>query len=272
MDPGGNADLSKEKEMNAVLVEKESPLAWLTLNRPETRNALSLDVMKEIIGKLEEVAADSEIRVLIIRANGSVFSAGHNLKEMASHNTEAAYLREVFSTCNRMMLRLHRLPQPVIAQVRGIATAAGCQLVAACDLAIAEPSARFATPGVKIGLFCTTPMVPLVRVIGRRRAMEMLLTGRFISAEEAERFGLVNRVVPADQLAETTREWALEIAQFSGYTLALGKQAFYEQVDLSEESAYGYAKEVIAMNCMVDDAREGMNAFIEKRSPQWKHR
>jgi enoyl-CoA hydratase/carnithine racemase len=191
---------------------------------------------------------------------------------MAGHNHEAAYLREVFSTCNKMMLRLHQLPQPVIAQVQGIATAAGCQLVAACDLAITEPAARFATPGVKIGLFCTTPMVPLVRVIGRRRALDMLLTGRFISAEEAERFGLVNRIVPADHLAAAARDWALEIAQFSGYTLALGKRAFYEQVDLSEEAAYAHAKEVIAMNCMVDDAREGMSAFIEKRSPQWKHR
>jgi enoyl-CoA hydratase/carnithine racemase len=258
--------------MDAVVIEKEYPLAWLTLNRPEKRNALGLEVMREIIGKLEGIAADSEIRVLVIRASGPVFSAGHDIKEMASHNNEPAYLREVFSTCNRMMLSLHRLPQPVIAQVQGIATAAGCQLVAACDLAIAEPTARFATPGVKIGLFCTTPMVPLVRVIGRRMAMEMLLTGRFISAEEAERFGLVNRIVPADQLAQATREWALDIAQYSGYTLALGKQAFYEQVDLPEESAYAHAKEVIAMNCMADDAREGMAAFIEKRPPRWGHR
>ncbi len=258
--------------MDAVLLEKEYPLAWLTLNRPDKRNALGLDVMREITRKLDEVEADHEIRVLVIRANGPVFSAGHDIKEMAAHSSEAAYLRSIFSTCNRMMLRLHQLPQPVIAQVRGIATAAGCQLVAACDLAIAEPAARFATPGVKIGLFCTTPMVPLVRVIGRRRALDMLLTGRFVSAEEAEQFGLLNRIVPADQLDEAARNWALEIAQFSGYTLALGKRAFYEQVDLSEESAYGYAKEVIAMNCMVDDAREGMNAFIDKRAPRWKHR
>jgi enoyl-CoA hydratase/carnithine racemase len=258
--------------MDAVLIEKEAPLGWLTLNRPEKRNALSLDVMGEIIDKLDAVAADPEIRVLIIRGNGPVFSAGHDIKEMASHNDDMGYLRNIFSTCNRMMLRLHRMPQPVIAQVHGIATAAGCQLVAACDLAIAEPGTRFATPGVKIGLFCTTPMVPLVRVIGRRRAMEMLLTGRFVTAEEAERFGLVNRIVPADQLAEETRKWALEIAQFSGSTLSIGKQAFYDQVDLSEESAYGYAKEVIAMNCMTDDAREGMSAFLEKRSPRWKHR
>ena len=169
--------------MEAVLVEKSYPMAWLTLNRPEKRNALGLDVMREIIGKLEEIATDAQIRVLVLRANGPVFSAGHDIKEMVSHSHEASYLREIFSTCNRMMLTIHRMPQPVIAQVQGIATAAGCQLVAACDLALAEPGARFATPGVKIGLFCTTPMVPLVRVIGRRRAMEMLLTGRFISAE-----------------------------------------------------------------------------------------
>lgn len=258
--------------MDPVLIEKEAPLAWLTLNRPEKRNALSLDVMGEIIDKLDAVAADPEIRVLIIRGNGPVFSAGHDIKEMASHHDDIVYLRSIFSTCNRMMLRLHRLPQPVIAQVHGIATAAGCQLVAACDLAIAEPGTRFSTPGVKIGLFCTTPMVPLVRVIGRRRAMEMLLTGRFVTAEEAERFGLLNRIVPQEQLAEETRKWALEIAQFSGSTLAIGKQAFYEQVDLSEESAYGYAKEVIAMNCITADAREGMSAFLEKRPAQWKHR
>jgi enoyl-CoA hydratase/carnithine racemase len=263
---------TKDTIMDAVLIEKQSPVCWLTLNRPEQRNALSLDVMREIIEKLDCVAADREIRALVIRGNGPAFSAGHNIKEMISHNDDAAYLRTVFSTCNQMMLRLHRMPQPVIAQVHGIATAAGCQLVAACDLAVAESGARFATPGVKIGLFCTTPMVPLVRVIGRRRAMDMLLTGRFVTAEEAERFGLVNRVVPPEELAEATRSWALDIAQFSGYTLALGKQAFYEQVDLSEESAYGFAKEVIAMNCMVEDAREGMSAFVEKRSPQWKHR
>jgi enoyl-CoA hydratase/carnithine racemase len=156
--------------------------------------------------------------------------------------------------------------------VHGIATAAGCQLVAACDLAIAETGARFATPGVKVGLFCTTPMIPLVRLIGRRRAMEMLLTGRFVSAQEAEHFGLVNRLAPADQLAEETRKWALELAQFSRFTLALGKRAFYEQIDLDETSAYNYAKEVISINCMAEDAQEGMGAFLEKRKPQWRDR
>jgi enoyl-CoA hydratase/carnithine racemase len=171
-----------------------------------------------------------------------------------------------------MMLRLQKLPQPVIAQVHGIATAAGCQLVAACDMAIAETGARFATPGVKIGLFCITPMVPLVRVVGRRRAMEMLVSGRFVSAEEAEKFGLVNRIVPAEKLAEETRDWAMELAQASRFTLAFGKQAFYHQVDLEETVAYGYAKEAIAMNALAEDAQEGMRAFLEKRKPEWRDR
>ena len=258
--------------MEPVLLEKEASVAWLTLNRPEKRNALSVELMSGVLEKLGEVAEDPSIRVLVIRGKGPVFSAGHDLKEMVGEGKEIHYLRHIFDTCNKMMLRLHQLPQPVIAQVHGIATAAGCQLVAACDLAIAEEGARFATPGVKIGLFCTTPMVPLVRVIGRRRAMEMLLTGRFISAEEAERFGLVNRIVPSDRLAEETRKWALELAEFSRFTLAFGKQAFYHQIDLDEDAAYGYAKEAIAMNCLAEDAQEGISAFLEKRTPQWLNR
>lgn len=255
---------------NGVLVEKDGPIGWVTLNRPEKRNALSLDLMEEMIGTLDRVAEAPEIAVVVIRGNGPVFSAGHDIKEMVANSSDLECLRKIFATCNRMMLKLHRLPQPVIAQVHGIATAAGCQLVAACDLAIAETGARFATPGVKIGLFCTTPMIPLVRTIGRRRAMDMLLTGRFVSSQEAEQFGLINRVVPPEHLAEETRKWAMEIAQYSRFTLALGKQAFYAQVDLDERSAYDYAKEVIAMNCMAEDAREGMSAFLEKRKPQWR--
>jgi enoyl-CoA hydratase/carnithine racemase len=258
--------------MDAVLFEREGSVGWLTLNRPEKRNALSLDVMVEVSRKLDKIAGDTETRVLVIRGNGPMFSSGHDIKEMTSNNKDLHYLRNVFNTCNQMMLRLHQMPQPVIAQVHGVATAAGCQLVAACDLAIAEEGARFATPGVKIGLFCTTPMIPLVRVIGRRRAMDMLLTGRFISAREAMEFGLLNRVVPLDQLAEETRKWAMEIAQFSGFTLSLGKRAFYAQIDLDERSAYDYGKEIIAMNCMADDANEGMNAFLEKRKPEWRNR
>jgi enoyl-CoA hydratase/carnithine racemase len=264
---------TKEKiNMDAVLLEREGPLGWLILNRPQKRNALSCEMMLEVLKKLDVVAEDPTIRVLVIRGNGPIFSAGHDLKEVSDHQDDLHSIRGIFATCNRMMLRLHDLPQPVIAQVHGIATAAGCQLVAACDLAIAESGARFATPGVNIGLFCTTPMVPLVRVVGRRRAMEMLLSGRFISSEEALNFGLVNRVVPPDQLLDETRRWALELAQFSHFTLALGKRAFYEQIDLDEKSAYAYAGEVIAMNCRAEDAAEGMNAFLEKRKPQWRDR
>jgi len=258
--------------MESVLLEKEMPIGWLTLNRPDKRNALSLELMQDMLVKLDQVAEDPDIRVVVIRGNGPMFSAGHDLKEMAGSDKDLHHFRRIFSTCNRMMLRLQQLPQPVLAQVHGIATAAGCQLVAACDLAIAETGARFATPGVKVGLFCTTPMIPLVRLIGRRRAMEMLLTGRFVSAQEAEHFGLVNRLAPADQLAEETRKWALELAQFSRFTLALGKRAFYEQIDLDETSAYNYAKEVISINCMAEDAQEGMGAFLEKRKPQWRDR
>ncbi|NTV43960.1 MAG: enoyl-CoA hydratase [Syntrophobacteraceae bacterium] len=256
--------------MEGVLLEREGPIGWLTLNRAEKRNALSLELMSEVIRKLDQTASDAEIRVLVIRGNGPVFSAGHNIQEMSASSGDLHAMRNIFRTCNEMMLRLHRLPQPVIAQVHGIATAAGCQLVAMCDLAIAESGARFATPGVRIGLFCTTPMVPLVRLIGRRRAMEMLLTGRFISAEEAEGFGLVNRVVPLDQLEKETRNLAMQLAEHSRFTLALGKQAFYDQVDLDERSAYDYAKEMIAMNCMALDAQEGMKAFLEKRKPAWQ--
>lgn len=257
--------------MESVLFEQDGPVGWITLNNPEKRNALSLEMMSEVLLKLGEAGRNTHLSVLVIRGNGPVFSAGHDIKEMESHSRDHLYLRRIFTTCNAMMLALHELSQPVIAQVHGVATAAGCQLVAACDLAIAESTARFATPGVKIGLFCTTPMVPLVRVIGRRRAMDMLLSGRFISAEEAERFGLVNRVVPADQLAEETRKWAMELSQASGFTLSLGKRAFYETVDLDEKAAYDHAKDVIAMNCMADDAREGMAAFLEKRKPLWRN-
>lgn len=258
--------------MESVLLEKNGPLAWLTLNRPEKRNALSVELMTAMLEKLNLVAEDPDITVLIIRGAGKVFSAGHDLTEMTGSDKDIHDFRQVFGTCNKMMLRLQELPQPVIAQVHGIATAAGCQLVAACDLAVAENSTQFATPGVKIGLFCTTPMIPLFRAIGRKRALEMLLTGRFISASEAERLGLVNRVVAPEELAEETRKLALEMAQYSKFTLSLGKHAFYSQLDMNEKCAYQFAKEVIAMNCTAADAQEGMQAFLEKRAPKWQGR
>ncbi|MGO9019993.1 MAG: enoyl-CoA hydratase [Syntrophobacteraceae bacterium] len=258
--------------MSSVLLENDPPIGWLTLNRPEIRNALSLEMINAVRDAIDKVEKDSRVSILVIRATGPAFSAGHDIREMTRKHESVSELREIFTECNKMMLKIHELPQPVIAQVHGIATAAGCQLVAACDLAIAETGARFATPGVKIGLFCTTPMIPLVRVVGRRRAMDMLLSGRFISAEEALQFGLVNKVVPADKLAEETRNWALELAQASPFVLSLGKKAFYSQVDLDERSAYDYAKEVIAMNCLAEDAFEGMSAFIEKRKPVWRNK
>jgi enoyl-CoA hydratase/carnithine racemase len=241
------------------------------LNRPESRNALSVEVMNDMLDKLGQIERDQEIRVVVIRGNGPAFCAGHNLKDMVGPDLDVRYFYTMFSICARMMQSLHALPQPVIAQVHGIATAAGCQLVAACDLAIAEAGAQFATPGVKIGLFCTTPAVPLVRVVGRRRAMEMLLTGRFFSAQQAEKFGLVNEVVPLEELPRRTRDLAAEMAQYSRQTLAFGKQTLYRQVDLNETSAYDYATHAIAMNCLDDDAQEGMRAFLEKRAPVWKN-
>ncbi len=258
--------------MESVLFETSEGIGKLTMNRPEQRNALSLDLMEGMQTLLNEIAGNPEVRVLIIRGNGPIFCAGHNIREMSQENPDIHNLRKIFSVCSDMMQTLHKLPQPVIAQVHGIATAAGCQLVAACDLAVAEKGARFATPGAKIGLFCTTPMVPLCRVIGRRRAMEMLLTGRFISAEEAERFGLLNKVVEPEKLAEETEALAAEIAGYSSFTTGFGKRAFYTQIDWDEASAYDYAKEAIAINALAQDAQEGMRAFIEKRKPEWKDR
>jgi enoyl-CoA hydratase/carnithine racemase len=257
--------------MEPVLLDRDGPIGWLTLNRPDKRNVLSLDVMNDMLDKLKHIAQDKNFRVVVIRGNGPAFCAGHNLKDMVGPDLDIRHFYTIFSVCARMMQFLHELPQPVIAQVHGIATAAGCQLVAACDLAVAETSAQFATPGVKIGLFCTTPAVPLVRVIGRRRAMEMLLTGRFFSAEQAEKFGLVNQVVPPEELSRRTRDLAMEMAQYSRQTLAFGKQTFYRQVDLNETSAYDYATHAISMNCLDDDAQEGIRAFLEKRAPVWKN-
>ncbi|MDX2152685.1 MAG: enoyl-CoA hydratase [Bryobacteraceae bacterium] len=248
---------------------REGPVAVITLNRPQRRNALSLGLMRELMVALDEVAA-GEARVVILAAAGNVFCSGHDLSEMRG-GTIGEY-RELFDVCSALMARVQSIPQPVIAEVKGMATAAGCQLVATCDLAVAAETATFATPGVKIGLFCTTPMVALTRAISRKRAMEMLLTGRAVDAATAAEWGLVNRVVPAENLREETRRLAESIAAASSLTVGLGKQAFYAQIDLDQPKAYAYAKEVMSMNALAADAQEGIGAFLEKRAPCWQGR
>lgn len=250
-----------------LVASGEGPLGVITLNRPERRNALSLDLMRELIHCLDEMSAAPNVRAIIIAAAGKVFSSGHDLKEMVGR-TVADY-RRLFDVCTELMLKLQSIPQPVIAQVQGIATAAGCQLVATCDLAIASDQAAFGTPGVKIGLFCTTPMVALSRAVGRKRAMEMLLTGKLVDAATAAEWGLVNCVVPASELESATRELACRIAEASSFTVGLGKQAYYAQIDLDQSKAYAYAKEVMTMNSLAHDAQEGISAFLEKRVACW---
>jgi enoyl-CoA hydratase/carnithine racemase len=243
-------------------------IGFLTLNRPEKRNALSLNMMKEIIDLLTVFRKDREGRVLVIRAEGPVFSAGHDLAEMVGRDGD--FYRLVFTTCTQMMEAIRNLPQPVIAQVQGMATAAGCQLVATCDLAVASEEARFATPGVRIGLFCHTPQVPLSRAVPPKKALEMLLTGQPIPASEALRLGLITKMVPSERLAEEALSLAKEIAEASPLVLAMGKQSFYRQIELDESGAYGYAKEIMALNALMEDAQEGIRAFLEKRKPIWK--
>ena len=245
----------------------EGNIALVTLNRPNRRNALSLALMQELIDCLSEIGGRRDLRVVILSGAGKVFCSGHDLAEMTGRDINE--YRSLFNVCTELMSKLQSIPQPVIAEVQGIATAAGCQLVATCDLAIASENAAFATPGVKIGLFCTTPMVALSRAIGRKRALEMLLTGELIDAYRAAEWGLVNRVVPADRLQEETRQLAGRIAQASDLVVALGKQAFYTQVDLDQPKAYAYAKEVMSMNSLAHDAQEGISSFLEKRTPCW---
>jgi enoyl-CoA hydratase/carnithine racemase len=253
-----------------LTVSTHEPAARITLNRPEKRNALSLELMQELIAALKAASARPETRAIVIEAAGPAFSAGHDLSEMIGR--DEAFLDELFATCTQLMETIHELPQPVIAKVHGIATAAGCQLVAACDLAVATDTARFATPGVKIGLFCSTPMVPVSRAVGRKRAMQMLLTGEPIDAATALDWGLVNQVVPADQLDEAVDRLTEAIARSSSYTVALGKQAFYDQVDRAEPDAYDHTKVVMTENALAADAQEGMTAFLEKRAPNWAGR
>ncbi len=255
-------------EYRNLLVDAEGPAARITLNRPDRRNALSVELMDELIGALREVSANPETRVIVIEGAGPAFSAGHDLSEMIDR--EEPFYDELFSLCTVMMETIHELPQPVIAKVHGIATAAGCQLVASCDLAVAAQGTKFATPGVKIGLFCSTPMVAVSRAVGRKRAMQMLLTGEPIDAATALDWGLVNDVVPAEELEAAVTKLADAIGRSSSYTVATGKRAFYEQVDRTEHEAYEHCKVVMAENAVADDAQEGMSAFLQKRTPIWR--
>ena len=245
-------------------------IAGITLNRPERRNALSLALMRELTACLRETGSSNEIRAVILSAAGNVFSSGHDLNEIRDRSIND--YRQLFDACVEMMNAIQSVPQPVIAEVQGLATAAGCQLVAACDLAIAAEEAKFATPGVRIGLFCSTPMVALTRAIGRKRALEMLLTGTPIDARTASDWGLINHVVPADRLREETLALAERIIEASPLIIGIGKQAFYAQIDLDQAKAYDYTKEIMSMNAMAQDAQEGIGAFLEKRKPCWSGR
>jgi enoyl-CoA hydratase/carnithine racemase len=250
-----------------IVVNSEGSTAVVTLNRPERRNALSLDLMLELIACLEQIGRAREARAVILAAAGKVFCSGHDLGEMGGRDINE--YRHIFDVCSELMMKIQAIPQPVIAEVQGVATAAGCQLVASCDLAVAAEDAWFATPGVKIGLFCTTPMVALTRAVGRKRALEMLLTGEPVAARMAAKWGLINRSVPAAELRDATRKLAAKVAEASSLVVALGKQAFYTQVDLDTPKAYAYAKEVMSMNAMAADAQEGVAAFLEKRAACW---
>jgi enoyl-CoA hydratase/carnithine racemase len=250
-----------------ILREIQEATAVVTLNRPERRNALSLELMRELIDAFDEIGRHPQVRAVILAASGTVFSSGHDLCEMTGRNL--GEYREIFDVCTQLMTKVQSIPQPVIAEVQGIATAAGCQLAATCDLAIASETARFGTPVVRIGLFCSTPMVALSRAIGRKRALEMLLTGELIDANTAAEWGLVNRVVPADALRAGTLRMAARIAEASPLTVGIGKQAFYAQIDLDQSKAYAYTKEVMAMNNLAADAQEGIKAFLEKRPAVW---
>ena len=249
-----------------VLVDDGDVVTTITLNRPDRRNALSLALMRELQSALEQAAG----RVVVIAGAGPAFSAGHDLTELVDCEGDDA--AELFDTCAALMTTVQSIPQPVIAKVHGVATAAGCQLVASCDLAIAETGASFATPGVRIGLFCSTPMVPLTRAIGPKRAMQMLLTGDLIDASTAIEWGLINDAVPVDELDGAVDALANHIAEASPMVLALGKRTFYEQVGLSQGDAYALAAKVMTENAATEDAHEGIGAFLEKRPPTWTGR
>lgn len=259
-----------------LIQERDESISILTLNRPAARNSLSEALLNALFIALDDIAADKSVRGVVLAANGSAFCAGHDLKELTSRRGDAdggrAYFKHIMTTCSAMMQKIVRLPQPVIAAVQGVASAAGCQLVASCDLAVASSAAKFATPGVDIGLFCSTPMVALSRNIPRKHAMEMLLTGDMVEAERAAQIGLINRVMPPGEERATALALAKQIAAKSSYTLKVGKEAFYRQLELGLAEAYAYASEVMTENMMARDAEEGICAFIEKRKPTWEDR
>ena len=258
--------------MTAMLLEERADgVLRLTLNRPEARNALSIELMNALLEALSCAAEDTETRVVVIAGAGPAFCAGHDLRELREDPRRASY-EHIFALCSELMLAIVRLPKPVVAEVHGVATAAGCQLVATCDLAVAAEDARFATPGVNIGLFCSTPMVALIRAVGRKAAMEMLLTGELIDAATARSLGLVNRVVPRSELRKAVDGLASQIAGKSALTVAIGKEAFYRQAELDLAAAYRYAAEVMTTNMLALDAGEGIDAFLGKRAPVWHDR
>ena len=260
----------------SLVRENIGSIAVLTLNRPQARNTLSEVMLAALREELASLAGDKRVRAVVLAANGPAFSAGHDLKELSAHRTDAdggrSYTRGIMESCSAMMLAILRLPQPVIAAVEATATAAGCQLVATCDLAVASTTAKFCTPGVQIGLFCSTPMVALSRNVARKHALEMLLTGDMISAEDAYRMGLVNRVVEPGKAREEALKLARKIAATSAAAVKFGKEAFYRQLEMGVADAYDHATEVMVQNMMARDAEEGISAFVEKRAPTWEDR
>ena len=261
-------------QQQILLREKVGSIAVLTLNRPAARNSLSEALIAELHAALDEIRDDKSVRGVVIAANGPAFSAGHDMKELTARRSDGdrgrAYFSQLMNACSAMMQAIVHLPKPVVASVQGIATAAGCQLVASCDLAVASEEASFATPGVDIGLFCSTPMVALSRNVPRKQAMEMLLTGEPVPAEQARAIGLINHVVPPGTEREAAISLAQKVALKSAYTVKLGKEAFYRQIEMSLADAYRYAAEVMTENMMARDAEEGIGAFIEKRTPTWR--
>jgi enoyl-CoA hydratase/carnithine racemase len=268
-------DIKPQRDPGAppLLRADQGPVAVLTLNRPEARNCLSEDLLAALHAAIAEIGGSDAMRAIVITGAGSAFSSGHDLKELSSHRGDPdsgkAYFAKIMDACSRMMLSIVRSPKPVIAAVNGIATAAGCQLVASCDLAVASQDARFATPGVNIGLFCSTPMVALSRNLSRKAAMEMLLLGDMVGANEAKELGLVNRVVKSDETVNAAVELGRKIAEKPKATLKIGKEAFYRQLEMPLEEAYTYASAVMVENMLHEEAKEGIGAFLEKREPRW---